>query len=215
MRHDFPLGAALWARYGPDMFKYRFPYARPGARIGLLGGSFDPPHAGHILISKTALRAFGLDAIWWLVAPANPLKDNPPADLRARLSAAKSIVTGSRIQPFAIEADLGTRYTADTLHAMQRLYPASQFIWLMGGDNMLGFHRWDRWQQIAHSVPIGVISRPQARARIAFAPAARALQGARRYDLRALVGGPLPAWGVATGPLSAESSTRIRGQGLW
>ena len=130
-------------------------------RVGLLGGSFNPAHGGHRRISLFALSALGLDEVWWLVSPGNPLKPKTGmAPLAARLASAQTQARRSRIVPTAIERELGTRYTADTLMALQRRYPKVQFVWLMGSDNLAQFHRWRRWRQIARTMPIAVIARP-------------------------------------------------------
>lgn len=130
-------------------------------RVGLLGGSFNPAHGGHRAISLSAIRALGLDELWWLVSPGNPLKDaDGMAPLPARLASARRQARGTRIRVTAIEAKLGTRYTADTLRALVARYPDHQFIWLMGGDNLLQFDKWKYWRGIARTVPIAVIARP-------------------------------------------------------
>lgn len=129
-------------------------------RVGLLGGSFNPAHAGHVHISEQALKLLSLDAVWWLVSPQNPLKARAGmAPIDARLAAARAAERHPRIVPTTIESDLGTAYTADTLQALRRLHPTTQFIWLMGADNLLGFHRWDRWREIAQTTPIAVLAR--------------------------------------------------------
>lgn len=132
------------------------------ARVGLLGGSFNPAHSGHRKISLFAMAALGLDEVWWLVSPGNPLKDGAGdmAPLRARLASANRMARGSRIRATAIEAQMGTRYTIDTLRALRRRYPKIDFIWLMGADNLGQFHRWRDWRAIAATVPIAVIARP-------------------------------------------------------
>lgn len=130
-------------------------------RIGLLGGSFNPAHGGHRAISLFAIRALALDELWWLVSPGNPLKDaGTMAPLAARLASARKQARGAAIRPTAIEAELGTRYTADTLAALKKRLPMHNFIWLMGADNLLQFHHWRRWREIARAVPIAVIARP-------------------------------------------------------
>ena len=130
-------------------------------RIGLLGGSFNPAHGGHRAISLFAIRALGLDELWWLVSPGNPLKDPATmAPLPARLASARKLARGMPIRPTAIEAKLGTRYTADTLKALKNRYPVHRFIWLMGADNLLQFDEWKDWRGIARTVPIAVIARP-------------------------------------------------------
>jgi nicotinate-nucleotide adenylyltransferase len=131
-------------------------------RTGLLGGSFNPAHTGHRRISLQAIRALGLDELWWLVSPGNPLKDGTSdmAPLAARLASARAMARRSRIVPAAIEARLGTRYTVDTLARLIRLYPNRRFIWLMGADNLAQFHLWRDWRRIARMLPIAVIARP-------------------------------------------------------
>lgn len=130
-------------------------------RTGLLGGSFNPAHAGHRAISLFAMQALRLDEIWWLVSPGNPLKPQKGmAPLSARFASARRQARGTRIRPTAVEARLGTRYTADTLEKLLRRYPKRQFIWIMGADNLLQFHHWRRWRDIARRVPIAVIARP-------------------------------------------------------
>ena len=131
-------------------------------RIGLLGGSFNPAHKGHRAISLHAMRALGLDEVWWLVSPGNPLKDGASdmASLDARLASAERMARGSRIAATAIESKLGTRYTVDTIRKLQARYPKRRFIWLMGGDNLAQFHRWKDWRGVARAMPIAVIARP-------------------------------------------------------
>ncbi len=130
-------------------------------RTGLLGGSFNPAHGGHRHISLFAIRALGLDDLWWLVSPGNPLKPvEGMAPLSARMASARAAARRAPIRPTAIESRLGTRYTADTLRKLVRRYPNRRFIWLMGADNLAQFHRWQDWRGIARSVTIAVIARP-------------------------------------------------------
>lgn len=131
------------------------------ARIGLLGGSFNPAHGGHRAISLFAAKALRLDEVWWLVSPGNPLKPRAGmASLPARLAHARDIARGTRIRPTAIERALGTRYTVDSLQAIGRRFPRHQFIWLMGADNLAQFGQWKDWRGIARQMPIAVIARP-------------------------------------------------------
>jgi len=140
--------------------------------IGLLGGSFNPAHRGHRAISLFAIEALGLDEVWWLVSPGNPLKDSKDmAPLAARLASARQAARRAPIRPTAIETRLGTRYTVDTLRRLVRLYPNRRFIWLMGADNLAQFHRWRDWRRIAALVPIAVATRPGYDARALKAPA--------------------------------------------
>lgn len=130
-------------------------------RIGILGGSFNPAHRGHRRISAFAARALGLDEVWWLVSPGNPLKPaKGMAPLAARVASAQQASRGLPIRVTAIERELGTRYTVDTLAALTKRYPKNRFIWLMGADNLDQFHLWRDWRRIARTVPIAVIARP-------------------------------------------------------
>lgn len=130
-------------------------------RIGLLGGSFNPAHGGHRRVSLFTLEGLGLDEVWWLVSPGNPLKPKAGmAPLAARLASAKAWSRRAPIRATAIESQLGTRYTVDTLRAITRRYPKNRFVWLMGSDNLAQFHRWKDWRTIARRMPIAVIARP-------------------------------------------------------
>jgi nicotinate-nucleotide adenylyltransferase len=141
-------------------------------RTGLLGGSFNPAHRGHRAISLNALERLGLDEIWWLVSPGNPLKaEAGMAPLAARLGSARVAARRAPIRPTAIEAELGTRYTLDTLLALRRRHPERRFLWLMGADNLASFHRWRDWRRIASLVPIAVVTRPGYYGRALKAPA--------------------------------------------
>lgn len=146
---------------------------------GLLGGSFNPAHGGHRAISLQAMAALGLDELWWLVSPGNPLKPRKGmAPLAARLASAQRVARRSRIRPTAIESRLGTRYTIDTLRILVRRYPQHRFIWLMGADNLAQLHQWRDWRNISRLMPIAVIARPGYDA---GAQAARAMGWLRRF----------------------------------
>lgn len=130
-------------------------------RIGLLGGSFNPAHGGHRRISLFAIEALGLDEVWWLVSPGNPLKPRAGmAPLPARVKSAIRQARRAPIRVTAIERELGTRYTVDTLRALRRRYAQSEFVWLMGADNLAQFHQWKDWRDIARALPIAVVARP-------------------------------------------------------
>ena len=132
-----------------------------GKRIGLLGGSFNPAHGGHRRISLFLLRALGLDEVWWMVSPGNPLKPRAGmAPLGVRVRSAMAQARRAPIRVTAIERELGTRYTVDTLRAIERRYPKHRFVWLMGSDNLAQFHRWRDWRGIARTMPIAVVARP-------------------------------------------------------
>ena len=195
-----------------------WPAARRGLRVGLLGGSFDPPHEGHRAISRIALHRLGLDRVWWLLSPGNPLKPDPPASLDRRMTAAQKLLAAdTRIVPTALESLLGTRYTADTLQALTHRYPNVRFVWLMGSDNLAEFHRWRQWQRIFQTVPIAVLARPGSRARAGLSPAARTFAAYRLPPdmARALAARRPPAWTMLSHPLNSLSSTSIRERGQW
>lgn len=138
---------------------------RRGIRTGILGGSFNPAHGGHRRITLAAIEALGLDEVWWLVSPGNPLKPQKDmAPLSARFRSARAMARRAPIRVSAIEQRLngksGTRYTIDTLRALRRRYPARRFVWIMGADNLAQFHQWKDWRDIAREMPIAVIARP-------------------------------------------------------
>ena len=150
-------------------------------RTGLLGGSFNPAHGGHRRITRFAIDALGLDEAWWLVSPGNPLRPKAGmAPLAARLASARAQARGAPILATAIERELGTRYTIDTLRALTRRYPKRDFVWLMGSDNLAEFHRWKDWRAIARTMPIAVIARPGYNDRAMVSPAMAWL---RRYTV--------------------------------
>ncbi|HSG33426.1 MAG TPA: nicotinate-nucleotide adenylyltransferase [Sphingomonadaceae bacterium] len=129
--------------------------------VGLLGGSFNPAHGAHRRISLSARKALGLDEVWWLVSPGNPLKpDKGMAPLTARVRSAQAMARNAPIQVSAIEQQLGTRFTIDTLKALKRRFPRTRFVWLMGTDNLAQFHRWKDWRAICRQMPIAVMNRP-------------------------------------------------------
>ncbi|MEM6826959.1 MAG: nicotinate-nucleotide adenylyltransferase [Pseudomonadota bacterium] len=152
-------------------------------RIGLLGGSFNPAHGGHRRITQFTIDALGLDQAWWLVSPGNPLKPSDDmASLRARLKSAQAQSRRARIVPTAIELELDTRYTVETLAKLKRRYPSREFVWLMGADNLAQFHLWKGWRAIARAMPIAVIARPGYNADAMTSPAMAWL---RRYSVSA------------------------------
>ncbi len=197
--------------------RYQFPYATAGQVIGLLGGSFDPAHEGHAHITREALKRFGLDRVWWLVSPGNPLKKRGPAPLETRMARARQVMQHPRVEITDIEAKLGTQYTAQTLAKLRQMYPQVRFVWLMGADNMAQFHLWQDWRGIMESVPIGVLARPGQRisARMSRAAALYA-----PYRIAGRMGQQLsrseaPAWCFVNVPMNATSSTNIRARGDW
>ncbi len=194
-----------------------FPKAAPGQSVGVLGGSFDPPHAGHVHITRTALKRFGLDRVWWLVSPGNPLKARPPAPLDKRIAAARALMQHPRVEVSDIEAHLGTRYTAETLAALQAVYPAVRFVWLMGADNLAEFHRWEDWREILHRVPVGVLARPGSGIAARTSRAARIFHSAQIPGRAStlLARADAQAWCYVNLPLRDISSTAIRARGGW
>ncbi|WP_170466990.1 nicotinate-nucleotide adenylyltransferase [Ruegeria arenilitoris] len=199
------------------MDRYSIPYARPGQVVGLFGGSFDPPHQGHVHVTLEAMKAFGLDRVWWLVSPGNPLKARGPAPLAQRVEAARAVIDHPRVEITDIEALTKTRATADTLMALWRLYPGVRFVWLMGADNLAQFHKWKNWRLIMDSVPVGVIARPGDRISARMSPAAR-LYAKYRIDgqARHLLGrADAPAWCFVNVPMVDVSSSQIRARGEW
>jgi nicotinate-nucleotide adenylyltransferase len=182
-------------------------------RTGLIGGSFNPAHRGHRRISQAALDALGLDEIWWLVSPGNPLKPaRGMAPLPARFASARRAARGLPIRVTAIERELGSPYTVETLHALIRRYPNRRFVWLMGADNLVQFDRWRRWRDIARLVPIAVVSRPGYDGP---AHAARAMGWLRRFvrpaaQARCWTEWRLPALVLLRLPLDPTSATGIR-----
>jgi nicotinate-nucleotide adenylyltransferase len=182
--------------------------------IGLLGGSFDPAHGGHAHITREAMKRFGLDAVWWLVSPGNPLKAEGPAPMPERLARAEHVMAHPRVTITDLESRLGTRFTAATLERLVALYPGVRFVWLMGADNLAQFHRWDRWQHILRLVPVGVLARPGAGMAAQASVAARMFRGARVAP-DVLARSRPPAWAYADVPLVDLSSSAIRARGEW
>jgi nicotinate-nucleotide adenylyltransferase len=191
----------------------RPPPALPGMRIGLLGGSFNPPHAAHKLISVMALKRLRLDQVWWMVTPGNPLKyhyDLAPLEERIRLS--RTVSRHARIKITAFEAGIGIAYTAASLRFLRRRFPGVHFVWLMGADNLASFHRWNEWRAIFSLMPIAVEDRPGWRGRALASRAAHYYSSSRipEYMALALPLLPPPAWCYLSGPLSKLSSTALR-----
>jgi nicotinate-nucleotide adenylyltransferase len=182
-------------------------------RIGILGGSFDPPHAGHRAASLVALQALALDQVWWLVSPGNPLKSHAPSqDLARRVAAAETLAADPRIKVTGVEAALGTTYTAETLRRLLPRLRGLKVVWLMGADNLRQFSEWRDWQRIAGMVPIAVLNRPGEALRALSSPAARALAPWRLplEAARTLASRRPPAWIFLPSPHVPLSSTELR-----
>jgi nicotinate-nucleotide adenylyltransferase len=188
------------------------PFAR-GLKVGLFGGSFNPPHEGHRAVSLLALRRLNLDRIWWLVSPGNPLKDTRElAPLTLRVVAARKVSHHPRIEVTAIEAAIGAAYTFETISYLKRRCPGVYFVWLMGADNFRGFDRWQHWRDIAALVPIAIIDRPGFTLTALHGRAAETLAPFRRDEryAPALAATPPPAFVFLHGPRSPISSTELR-----
>ena len=183
-------------------------------RIGLLGGSFNPAHAGHLHISKQALKRLQLDEVWWLVSPQNPLKSPAElADYDARLESAEAMAAADvRIQVLDIEAQLDLRYTVETISLLQNLYPKTKFVWLMGADNLAGFHRWRRWGEIAQMLPIAVLDRAPYGLKSLHGRFARQFAQSRIGERKSahLASLAAPAWVYLSIPRHSLSSTHLR-----
>lgn len=194
-----------------------WPLARAGQTVGLLGGSFDPAHGGHVHITLEALKRFRLDWVWWLVSPGNPLKARGPASMERRLDVARRVMVHPRVRVTDLEVRMETRFTAQTLARLRALYPGVRFVWLMGADSLADIHRWDSWPTIFEQVPVGVLARPGQRISARTSPAAARFEtsrlGAWQAPLLARVSPP--AWCFVNIPMTNVSSSAIRAQGDW
>ena len=192
-----------------------FPIARRGMVVGLLGGSFDPAHAGHVHITRQAVVRLGLDRVWWLVSPGNPLKARAPAALALRLARARQVMQDPQVVVTDLEARLGTRATIDTIRRLQAIYPGVRFVWLMGADNLVQFHRWKGWRDILAAVPVAVMARPGAGLAARLSVTARACRAFEVARPEGLGERRPPAWCFVNLPLNSASSSKIRAQGKW
>ena len=183
-------------------------------RIGLLGGSFNPAHEGHVHISELSLDMLGLDEIWWLVSPQNPLKSTSDmANLEDRVATAKAVVKSlPTIQISDVERKLGTRYTVDTLKALKTKHSDCDFVWIMGADNLRQMFKWKGWRTIFRTLPIAVFPRAPYSLRALSGRAAKCFGGARIPSAQAkkLVDLQAPAWVFLKAPTHGQSATRIR-----
>ncbi|MDP2081736.1 MAG: nicotinate-nucleotide adenylyltransferase [Pseudotabrizicola sp.] len=193
-----------------------FPVAGKGQVIGLLGGSFDPAHEGHAHITREAMKRLGLDQVWWLVTPGNPLKARQPAPMADRIARGRAVMQHPRVKITDLEARLGTRFTYETVRRLQAMYPGVRFVWLMGADNLVQFHRWDRWRDILRSVPVAVLARPGAGVKARLSRAAQAFRS-KQLDRGEWLGGSRrpPVWAFINLPMNGASSSAIRARGDW
>jgi nicotinate-nucleotide adenylyltransferase len=203
----------------PHFVAQAAPPSSPGMRIGLLGGSFNPPHQAHRAISQFALKRLQLDRVWWMVTPGNPLKENGTLhELGARMQAAREVANDPRIAVSCLESVIRTRYTIDTINTLRRRFSGLRFVWIMGADNLAQFHLWQDWRRIAAQVPIAVIDRPPQSFRALASPAAKALARYRLPETKAalLADRPAPAWVFLSGLKLNLSSTGLRNpDGSW
>ena len=183
--------------------------------VGLLGGSFDPAHEGHVHITRQAAKRIGLDRVWWLVSPGNPLKARGPAPMALRLAKAREVMQDPGVVVTDLEARLGTRATVDTIRRLQAIYPGVRFVWIMGADNLVQFHRWSRWRDILAAVPVAVMARPGAGLAARLSVTARAYRAYEVARPEGLGERRPPAWCFVNLPLNSASSSQIRAQGKW
>lgn len=191
----------------------RMPEVEPGMAVGLFGGSFNPPHEGHVLIAKHAIEKLKLDQLWWMVTPGNPLKDLselPPLEERVRLC--REIVDDARNRVTGFEAAHRLQYSADTIELVLAAHPDVHFVWVMGADSLATFHKWVRWEKIVETIPIAVYDRPGSSQAITESVMAKTYSDARVDESRAgeLARMKPPAWVYIHGPLSPLSSTELR-----
>jgi len=197
--------------HGADWLK--LPHAESGNRIGIFGGSFNPPHSGHRLVAETALKRLRLDQIWWVVTPGNPLKSHGELlPLAERIELVGRLARHPRMKVTAFEAALGLSYTAQTVEMLRLLRSDLRFVWVMGADNLAGFHRWKDWRDIARLVPIAVVDRPGASLSTLSAPMPKAFESQRlpERDAALIAGMKPPVWTFIHAPLDASSSTELR-----
>lgn len=184
-----------------------------GMKVGLYGGSFNPAHEGHAHVAETAKRRLGLDRVIWLVSPQNPLKSrHETADLSTRIAGVKALVQAPGMIVSALETQLGSSYTIDTIRALRGRYPGVHFVWIMGADSLAAFHRWKGWTQIMQEVPVAVVSRPWISLRSRFSPAALRFARFRlpTHSAVRLAGSTTPAWVFLFGRFNFQSSTALR-----
>ena len=184
-----------------------------GMKVGLYGGSFNPAHEGHAHVAETARQRLGLDRVIWLVAPQNPLKSSDETrPIARRMAGVRAFARDRGMIVSDVESRIGTQYTLDTVLALRARFPGVHFVWIMGADSLVGFHRWRGWTQILRAVPVAVVSRPWISLKSRSSPAARRFAAARLpfHRAKALPGQTPPAWIFLYGPLNFQSSTALR-----
>jgi len=187
----------------------------PGMRVGLFGGSFNPAHAGHLHVAREAKKRLGLDRVWWMVSPQNPLKDTAQTDAYwRRMADVWALADDPDFVVTDVERRLGTSFTQATVSALVTRHPGVRFVWVMGADNLQGFHRWRGWSSIMNTLPVAVVARPGDALRARLGVAARRFANARvdQAHARALVAMQAPAWLYLTTKLHPASSTELRTQ---
>jgi len=191
----------------------RPPLVLPGQRVGLMGGTFNPPHEGHAVCALTALNRLKLDQLWWMVTPGNPLKSGAGLpDLSERMNTSRALAPNPAVKITGFEAELGSPYTYATIRYVTQHLPRVRFVWVMGADNLTTFHLWQHWRGIARLVPIAVVDRPGWHLKALASPAARYLARRRLPQARAalLPTCKPPAWVMLSTRLSEASSTALR-----
>lgn len=189
------------------------PHTERGMVVGLFGGSFNPPHDGHLLVAEIALRRLNLDQLWWMVTPGNPLKSRAElATLKSRIAMCEKLALDPRMKVTAFEQRLGSPYTAHTLSHIRKRHQGVHFIWIMGADGLTTFHRWQQWRSIVSTFPIAIIDRPGSTLSFLSSKMTRTFGHARvdEDDAGILWQRPAPAWTFIHGPRSALSSTSLR-----
>ena len=184
-----------------------------GMKIGLFGGSFNPPHDAHRAVTLLAIKKLGLDRVWWLVTPGNPLKDSkalPP--LAERIALAQALADYPRIDVTGVESVIGTKYSCDTIAWLQNECPGVRFVWIMGADNLKYFHRWKNWRNIFTMLPVAVVDRGGISLSATSGAAPMRFARARIPEIKAMTlpGREPPAWVYLHGVKSALSSTALR-----